>query len=219
MTELVLQAGGSMSWATLRKATDLLADREKLARHAEAQFGQVADDWLALKGDSFDATHRFDQLSGLCHVGRMRVVEQDAELVVELRNLDGHQDFPHVRFDARLALAVAHDMVPLSAPDAAAVLAFDIAAMVLSMEGAGYHPRFLIHDGPREADMARLIYERFFLYARKLEQSFNDYDAASFQYIITTTTPPPKDMQRENEWLRMTLNTTQTNERFLREDL
>jgi len=99
------------------------------------------------------------------------------------------------------------------------VLAFDLAAMVLSIEGAGYHPRFLIHDGPREADMARLIYERFFLYARKLEQSFDDSETANFQYIITTTTPPPKDMQREGEWLRMTLNTTQTNERFLREDL
>lgn len=99
------------------------------------------------------------------------------------------------------------------------VLAFDLAAIILSVEGVGYHPRFLIHDGPRESDMARLIYERFFLYARKLEQSFDDTNAASFQYIITTTTPPPKDMQREDEWLRMTLNTTQTNERFLREDL
>jgi hypothetical protein len=99
------------------------------------------------------------------------------------------------------------------------ILAFDLAAMVLSVEGAGYHPRFLIHDGPREADMARLIYERFFLYARKLEQSFDDTDVASFQYIITTTTPPPKDMQREDEWLRMKLNTAQTSERFLREDL
>jgi len=99
------------------------------------------------------------------------------------------------------------------------VLAFDLAAMVLSVEGVGYHPRFLIHDGPREADMARLIYERFFLYARKLEQSFEDTDTASFQYIITTTTPPPKDMQVDDAWLRMKLNTTQTNERFLREDL
>lgn len=61
------------------------------------------------------------------------------------------------------------------------VLAFDLAAMILSVEGMGFHPRFLIHDGPREADMARLIYERFFLYARKLEESFDDQDTASFQ--------------------------------------
>jgi len=41
------------------------------------------------------------------------------------------------------------------------VLSFDIAGMAASIEGAGLHPRFLIHDGPREADMARVIYERF----------------------------------------------------------
>lgn len=94
MTELVLQAGGSVPWATLRMATDLLADRKKLARLAEPHFGKVARDWLALKGDRFDATHRYDQLSGLCHAGRMRVVQQDAELMVELLNLDQHLDLP-----------------------------------------------------------------------------------------------------------------------------
>ena len=119
MTELVLQAGGSMAWATMRTATDLLADRKKLSRLAEPRFGQVARDWLALKGDRFDATHRFDQLSGICYAGQMRVVQQDAELVVELLSLDQHLDFPHVRFDARLALAVANEMA-VAAPDAAA---------------------------------------------------------------------------------------------------
>jgi len=86
---------------------------------AEPRFGQVARDWLALKGDRFDATHRFDQLSGICYAGQMRVVQQDAELVVELLSLDQHLDFPHVRFDARLALAVANEMA-VAAPDAAA---------------------------------------------------------------------------------------------------
>lgn len=98
------------------------------------------------------------------------------------------------------------------------VLAFDLAALVLSMEGVGHHPRFLIHDGPREADMARVIYERFFLYSQKLEHCFADTDQASFQYIITTTTHPPKTMREGSKWLRMSLNTTKTDERFLKED-
>jgi hypothetical protein len=98
------------------------------------------------------------------------------------------------------------------------VLAFDIAALVLSLEGVGFHPRFLIHDGPREADMARVIYERFFLYARKLEQCFSDPNQANFQYILTTTTHPPKDMREGTDWLRLTLNTTVTSERLLRAD-
>lgn len=99
------------------------------------------------------------------------------------------------------------------------ILSFDLAAMVLSMEGIGHHPRFLIHDGPREADLARPIYERFFLYAHKLEESCGDLGSANFQYIITTTTAPPKAMQEPKKWLRMTLDTAKAKERFLREDL
>lgn len=99
------------------------------------------------------------------------------------------------------------------------VIAFDLAAMVLSIEGVGFHPRFLIHDGPREADMSRVIYERFFLYCRKLEECFPAPDAPNFQYIITTTTAPPKSMREGSDWLRLRLNTAVTEERLLREDL
>lgn len=99
------------------------------------------------------------------------------------------------------------------------VIAFDVAAVVLSMEGVGFHPRFLIHDGPREADMSRVIYERFFLYCRKLEECFAAGAAANFQYIITTTTAPPKGMREGSEWLRLRLNTAVTEERLLKEDL
>lgn len=98
------------------------------------------------------------------------------------------------------------------------VIAFDVAAMVLSMEGVGFHPRFLIHDGPREADMSRVIYERFFLYCRKLEECFASDEAVNFQYIITTTTPPPKGMREGSNWLRLRLNTAVTEERLLKED-
>lgn len=79
-------------------------------------------------------------------------------------------------------------------------LAFDLAAVVHSMEGKGSHPRFLIHDGPREADMARVIYERFFIFARRMEECYPQEQAA-FQYILTTTTHPPADMQEGTPWL------------------
>jgi hypothetical protein len=60
------------------------------------------------------------------------------------------------------------------------------------------HPRFLIHDGPREGDMARVIYERFFIYVVELEKVFPSGDDANFQYLITTTTPPPKSMRQSS---------------------
>lgn len=100
------------------------------------------------------------------------------------------------------------------------VLSFDIAAMVASIEGAGLHPRFLIHDGPREADMDRVIYERFFLYARKLEEAYPADVEPSFQYIITTTTPPPGDMQHGSPWmLDPILNGSKGEGRLLKVDL
>lgn len=99
------------------------------------------------------------------------------------------------------------------------VLAFDLAAIVQSIEGNGFHPRFLIHDGPREADLSRVIYERFFLYAKRMEEESASSGVIPFQYILTTTTPPPPEMRQQSEWMRMTLNAAIKFERFFREDL
>jgi len=107
MVELLLLSGGELAWRVLRTSTDLLSDRRRLAKLAAPHVGKVARDWLALNGDSFDAAHRWDQLSGLCYAGRMRVVRRNGELVIELISQQGHVTFSHVRFDARLALVVA----------------------------------------------------------------------------------------------------------------
>jgi hypothetical protein len=91
--------------------------------------------------------------------------------------------------------------------------------VVSSIEGRGEHPRFLIHDGPREGDMARVIYERFFLYAAELEAAFPSRDEANFQYLITTTTPPPKSMRQGSRWLlEPVLDSRKKDKRLLQED-
>ncbi|WP_221028903.1 hypothetical protein [Actomonas aquatica] len=106
-----------------------------------------------------------------------------------------------------------------AALDTIKTLAFDLAAVVASIEGKGSHPRFLIHDGPREGDMARVIYERFFLYAAGVEKAFSSPDQASFQYIITTTTPPPKSMREGTRWLLdPVLDSRDKSQRLLKED-
>lgn len=96
------------------------------------------------------------------------------------------------------------------------LLAFDLAALTSSVEGHGASPRFLIHDGPREADMASDIYERLFLFARELEKCYSG--EPGFQYILTTTTPPPDEFAAE-PWLRLRLAGVPAEERFLRCDL
>ena len=51
-------------------------------------------------------------------------------------------------------------------------LIFDLAALALGMTNtAAHHPRFLIHDSPREADLAAGIYVSLFTAARELEEA------------------------------------------------
>ncbi len=77
------------------------------------------------------------------------------------------------------------------------VLGFDIACLIASICGLGHHPRFLMHDSPREADMEAAIFHSQLRFARHLESLFGDREP-SFQYIVTTTTPPPSDLVGEN---------------------
>lgn len=79
--------------------------------------------------------------------------------------------------------------------DTIKVIAFDLAALCASIEGVGSFPGMLIHDGPREADMAAGLYKRIFNYVRQLETACEKQNNMNFQYIITTTEPPPDDLQ------------------------
>jgi hypothetical protein len=103
--------------------------------------------------------------------------------------------------------------------DTIKILAFDIAALAASVGGYGVHPRFLLHDSPREADMAPLTYQRFFLWARKLEQMFPAGVECNFQYIVTTTEPPPAEL-RDPPWrLEPILDASEASKRLLGIDL
>ena len=98
------------------------------------------------------------------------------------------------------------------------ILAFDLAAMVSSVEGRGFHPRVLIHDGPREADMAADLYQKLFLLAHELELACGN-GRPGFQYIVTTTEPPPEELQTPPWRLEPILDASTKEGRLLREDL
>ena len=95
------------------------------------------------------------------------------------------------------------------------VVAFDLAVLVMSIEGRTHFPSFFIHDSPREADLGFSIYSRLFEFARKLE----DFGPAPlFQYIVTTTTEPPQSF-RSADWIRLTLRGGPAQDRLLTVDL
>jgi hypothetical protein len=95
------------------------------------------------------------------------------------------------------------------------ILAFDLAAMCLSIEGATRIPSFVLHDSPREADLGLSIYGRLFDLAEELEHIGS---APLFQYILTTTTPPPTEFRKE-PYLRLKLEGDPPAQRLLGVDL
>ena len=92
-------------------------------------------------------------------------------------------------------------------------LAFDIGSVALSIVGLGHHPRFLLHDSPREADITGSIYHELFHAALALENAADG--EPPFQYIVTTTEPPPDDLKREPWLLSPVLNGAEATRRFL----
>jgi hypothetical protein len=103
-----------------------------------------------------------------------------------------------------------------SAIRAVQTVCFDLATLVLSIEGHGNHPRFLLHDSPRVADLTGTIFHRYFWLARKLEELANENP--TFQYIITTTEPPPEKFQFE-PWRVAKLDASTKDGRLLHENL
>ena len=88
--------------------------------------------------------------------------------------------------------------------------------IIHSIEGGGSHPRFLVHDGPRVADLSSPIFGRYFELMRDLEQKAADQP--NFQYIITTTGDPPEDFQKR-PWLVCHLDASKPETRLLKIDL
>jgi hypothetical protein len=94
-------------------------------------------------------------------------------------------------------------------------VAFDLAALCLSIEGVTRIPSFLLHDSPREADLGGSIYGRLFDIVEELE---NIGASPLFQYILTTTTAPPLKF-RGSPYLRLKLHGDPPAQRLLGIDL
>lgn len=98
------------------------------------------------------------------------------------------------------------------------LLAFDLAALAFSQfNGIGHHPRFLLHDSPRESDLASPIYSSLFLAAQAMEEACGEN--VGFQYIVTTTEPPPDEVNKKPWLLDPVLDATVPEKRFLGVDL
>ncbi len=108
-----------------------------------------------------------------------------------------------------------HGALTAAAIESLKVVAFDLAALVLAIEGEAQLPGFWLHDSPREADLGLLLYHRLFELALVLEHLT---PAPLFQYVITTTTPPPEHLQGA-PWTVLQLRSAPAEDRLFRCDL
>jgi hypothetical protein len=84
------------------------------------------------------------------------------------------------------------------------ILVGDLVCLLDSSNPGSAFPGLLIHDCPREADMGPRPYRDFLQLIERIEREAYG-EGAPFQYIVTTTTPPPESLQKE-PYLRVTLD-------------
>ena len=85
------------------------------------------------------------------------------------------------------------------------VLGFDIGCLTASVCGVGSLPRLWIHDSPRQADSEEQLYHLLMHFVANLERKYPRGRKPSFQYILTTTSPPPPDLNR-SPYVRLRLS-------------
>lgn len=124
-----------------------------------------------------------------------------------------------VRFDGReLDFCITHGQAMTGeAVETLAVLLADISCNLYNIqEETSLLPGFLLHDSPREADLGKRLYYSFIRFVAKVEERFGQ-DNCPFQYILTTTTAPPKELQTEKN-VKLQLNAAERSELLFRND-
>lgn len=126
-----------------------------------------------------------------------------------------------VNFNNReLAFVITHGTAMSGeAVETLSVLLADVASLIFTTVSAKAHfPGFLLHDSPREADLGARIYRSFIRLIASLQGYFGGPDNCPFQYILTTTTAPPKELQTDKT-VKLQLNAAVADGLLLRQSL
>lgn len=100
-----------------------------------------------------------------------------------------------------------------------AVLLADVSCLAYNaMSKTAMLPGFLLHDSPREADLGKRLYHSFIRFVAAIQDQFGPKDNCPFQYILTTTTAPPKELQ-SSQHVALRLNAAKREELLFRRNL
>ncbi|WP_334147166.1 DUF2326 domain-containing protein [Hyphomicrobium sp.] len=105
--------------------------------------------------------------------------------------------------------------VSTAALESLKIVAFDLAALHMAVEEKADLPAFLIHDSPREADLDGQLYAGLFKLVHQWEEKAS---VPCFQYIVTTTTAPPPELQSDR-YVRLQMSSTPAEQRLFAMDI
>ena len=182
---------------------DQVENLRGLIRDHRAYLSEIAEEGQR----KAERTQRLRSLRADSRIAVQRISTRFDEVIREL--LPGEATGAASLDGPNLELNVGPGELSTAAIDSWKAVAFDLAALTLACEGTAQLPPWLLHDSPREADLGESIYARLFRFVSRLEGMIR------FQYIVTTTTPPPGDMQKTPN-LRATLKAGPASERLLR---
>lgn len=99
------------------------------------------------------------------------------------------------------------------------VLLSDITSLIYNTVSDSAHlPGLMLHDSPREADLGIRIYRSFIRFVASLPQHFSGNDNCPFQYVLTTTTPPPEEL-RTPQYVKLRLDASKLDGLLLRRNI
>lgn len=202
------QAGLLESWYAARKLRDEIDDLKRaedtldrarlgVARLA-GEMQTLKERIVAIRQSAADNLNRLDQ----CFQGTVRSLIGRPGRV--------HLDGRGLRLETE-----AGGNYSAAAINSVKAICFDLAALLLAIEGRALLPTFLIHDSPRTNDMGLSIYHRLFRLIHRWEELG---EQPLFQYIVTTTTSPPPELNKA-PWVCLKLKGEPALERLLRVDL
>jgi hypothetical protein len=176
------------------KALEDARDAEMKAKHAEKVVSNQKNEHLSSYSTS-ELTKWFDAL-----VKQIVANEASGEVTLDGKGLHANILWRGCRRSVAL--------------NSLRIVLFDLAALLCAVEGSSSAPAFLLHDSPREGDLDPWTYARLFETVLSLGP---DEESAPFQYIVTTTTEPPKGDVRKR--VRDELSARSDETRFFKVDL
>jgi len=133
--------------------------------------------------------------------------------------LSQHYDGQVLLDNRELAFRITHGpAMSGEAIETLCVLLSDFASLIYNTVSETSHlPGILLHDSPREADLGLRIYRSFIRFVASVTEQLGN-DKCPFQYILTTTTPPPEEL-RSAPSMKLTLNASKSTELLLRRNI